>query len=146
MAAAHDVTALSRHHDIMQVLAGAREGDASGEEDEVERTVFVLVCELDCCLALAGCCVRGRPQTAVSVKSNSLHTCTLMTTCDVMFCIHEPQTNSEASSGREELSFGDSGIVEHFGVPDSSHHTCVTEELVVPRHCALDLAREVLAL
>ena len=69
-----------------------------------------------------------------------------MTTCDVLFCIHEPQTNSEASSGREELSFGDSGIVEHFGVPDSPNDTCVSEELVVPRHCALDLAREVLAL
>ena len=69
-----------------------------------------------------------------------------MTTCDVMFCIHEPQTNSEASSGREELSFGNSGIVEHFGVPDSPNDACVSEELVVPHHCALDLAREVLAL
>ena len=58
MTAAHDVTTLSRHHDVMQVLAGAREGDASGEEDEVEWAVFVLVCELDGCLALAGCCVR----------------------------------------------------------------------------------------
>ena len=44
-----------QRHDVMQVLAGARQSDATGEEDEIERSVFILIGEFDRSLALTRC-------------------------------------------------------------------------------------------